>query len=66
MGGRNRINDDHEHDNDPTEAARLDREYTGDSVNARTDELKDDLEAETEQLKREYVESDKPADSKKN
>lgn len=46
-----------EDDND--EARRLDREYTGDAVNARTHELKEELNAETEQLKRQYEESRK-------
>lgn len=50
---------------DRDETARLDRERTGDSVNARTDELKKELERETDQLKRKYVESGKPqADGK--
>lgn len=39
-------------DND--EARRLDREYTGDAVNARTDELDDELHDDAEQLRREY------------
>lgn len=47
---------DHDHD----EAARLDREYTGNSVNARTDELKQELNRETEQLRRKYQESVEP------
>jgi len=47
-----------EHDND--EAARLDREYTGDAVNARTHELKEELEQETDQLQRKYVETGTP------
>jgi len=51
---------------DRDQAARLDRERTGDSVNARTDSLKKELNRETDQLKRKYVESDKPAaDGKK-
>lgn len=52
---------DHHHDSDRDEAARLDREYTGDSVNARTDELKNDLNRETHQLQRKYEESAEPA-----
>jgi hypothetical protein len=52
MGTKNE--DDHD------EAARLDRQYTGDSVNARTDELKEELEQETEQLQRKYVDTGKP------
>ncbi|MDQ3617674.1 MAG: hypothetical protein M3374_03000 [Pseudomonadota bacterium] len=52
-------------ENDHDEAARLDREYTGDSVNARTDELKKELKRETDQLQRKYEESEKPeADSR--
>ena len=52
-------------ENDHEEAARLDREYTGDSENARTDELKKELNRETEQLQRKYEESGKPeADGK--
>ncbi len=47
-------------ENDHDEAARLDREYTGDSVNARTDELKKELDRETEQLQRKYEDSGKP------
>jgi hypothetical protein len=47
-------------ENDHDEAARLDREYTGDSVNARTDELKKELNRETDQLQRKYEESGKP------
>lgn len=63
--GRKRIESDHHHDNDVDEAARLDREYTGDAVNARTDELKKDLDRETEQLRRKYEETGKPeADGK--
>ena len=51
---------------DRDQAARLDREHTGDSANARTDSLKKELNRETDQLKRKYVESDKPAaDGKK-
>ncbi len=57
---------DHHHDNDRDEAARLDREYTGDSVNARTDELKNDLDRETHELQRKYEDSGQPeADGKK-
>ncbi len=53
-----------EHDND--ESARLDREYTGDSVNARTHELKEELEQETDQLQRKYVDTGNPeTDGKK-
>jgi len=52
-------------ENDHEEAARLDREYTGDSVNARTDELKKELDREADRLQRKYVESEKPeADGK--
>jgi hypothetical protein len=52
-------------ENDHDEAARLDREYTGDAVNARTDELKKELNRETEQLQRKYEESGEPeADGK--
>lgn len=47
-------------ENDQDEAARLDREYTGDSVNARTDELKKELNQETDRLQRKYEESGKP------
>ncbi len=48
------------------EAARLDRERTGDAVNARTDELKKELNQQAEELQRKYVESEKPeADGKK-
>lgn len=48
------------------EAARLDRERTGDAVNARTAELKNELNQQTEELQRKYVESEKPeADGKK-
>lgn len=42
------------------EAARLDREYTGDAVNARTDELKEELEQETYQLQKKYDETGMP------
>jgi hypothetical protein len=57
--------DDIDRDTDHDEAARLNRERTGDSVNARTDALKKELDRETEQLKRQYEESGKPeADSK--
>lgn len=42
---------------DHSEAARLNRERTGDSVNARTDELKKELDQETDQLQRKYVKS---------
>ncbi len=42
------------------EAARLDRERTGDSVNARTDKLKKELVRQTDELKRKYEDSDKP------
>ncbi len=52
-------------ENDHEEAARLDREYTGDSVNARTDDLKKELDREADQLQRKFVESGKPeADGK--
>jgi len=44
---------------DGDEAARLDRERTGDSVNARTDELKKELNRETEALRRKYVDTGK-------
>jgi len=54
---------DHDHDHD--EAARLDREYTGDSVNARTDELKKELNHGADQLQRKYVESGKPEADRK-
>jgi len=54
MGTKNE--NDHDHD----EAARLDRQYTGDSVNARTHELKEELEHETDQLQRKYVDTGKP------
>ncbi len=47
-------------ENDHDEAARLDRERTGNSVNARTDELKKELTRETHELQRKYVESGKP------
>ncbi|MEO5732544.1 MAG: hypothetical protein ABIQ87_02500 [Rubrivivax sp.] len=47
-------------DNEHDEAARLDRERTGDAVNARTDELKKELNQETDRLQRKYVESEKP------
>ena len=47
-------------ENDHDEAARLDREYTGDAVNARTPELKEELNKETDQLKRKYEESGRP------
>jgi hypothetical protein len=46
-------------ENDHEEAARLDRERTGDSVNARTDELKKELDREADRLQRKYVESGK-------
>lgn len=53
-------------ENGHDEAARLDREYTGDSVNARTPELKKELKQETAQLRRKYEDSEKPqADAKK-
>lgn len=52
-------------ENDHDEAARLDREYTGDSVNARTDELKNELNRETDQLQRKYEESGKPEADRK-
>lgn len=42
------------------EAARLDRDYTGDAVNARTDELQDDLERQAERLQRKIAEPGKP------
>lgn len=45
---------------DREESARLNRERTGVSVNARTDELKKELDRETDQLKRKYVDSGKP------
>jgi len=48
-------------ENDHDEAARLDREYTGDSVNARTHELKKELNRETEHLQQKYEEPEKPA-----
>lgn len=49
------------------EAARLDRERTGEAVNARNDALQKELNQETDQLKRKYVESEKPeAGTKKN
>ncbi len=52
-------------ENDHDEAARLDRERTGDSVNARTDELKKELDREADRLQRKYVKSEKPeADGK--
>jgi hypothetical protein len=47
-------------DIDHSEAARLDRERTGNSVNARTDELKKELERETDQLQRKYEDSGTP------
>ncbi len=39
------------------EADRLDRDYTGDSVNARTPELKKELNKQTGKLQREYEQS---------
>ncbi len=47
------------------EAARLDRDYTGDSVNARTPELKRELDNETDQLQRKYEESGTPGQDDK-
>ncbi len=52
-------------ENDHDEAARLDRERTGDAVNARTDELQKELDREADRLQRKYVEPGKPeADGK--
>lgn len=52
--------------NEGEEAARLDRERTGESVNARTDALQKELSRETDQLKRKYEDSAKPeADGRK-
>lgn len=49
------------------EAARLDRERTGEAVNARDDALQKELNQETDQLKRKYEEPAKPeAGTKKN
>lgn len=54
-------------ENDHDEAARLDREYTGDAVNARTHELKKELNRETDKLEQKYEDSAKPdAEGKKN
>lgn len=47
-------------ENEVHEAERLDREYTGDAVNARTDELMNELNDQTDKLRDKYVESDKP------
>ncbi len=44
------------------EAARLDRERTGEAVNARNDALQKELNQETDQLKRKYEEAEKPGD----
>ena len=44
------------------EAARLDRQYTGDAVNARTSELKQDLERRTDTLERKYEDSGESKD----
>ncbi len=51
---------ENENDHITDEAARLDRQYTGDAVNARTHELKQELNRETEILQRKYEESGKP------
>ncbi len=43
-------------DENNDEARRLDREYTGDAVNARTDELDKELQQDTHRLQRKYEE----------
>ncbi len=52
-------------ENDHDEAARLNREYTGNAVNARTDELEKELNRETEELRRKYQESGTPEADRK-
>lgn len=47
-------------ENNHDEATRLDREYPGDSVNARTAELKKELTRETKQLQRKNEDCGKP------
>lgn len=50
----------HQNENETEEAARLDREYTGNSVNARTPELKKELERETARLRSKYEDAGNP------